>query len=231
MIRVREKDTRGYFDHGWLRTYHTFSFGSYFDPEHVQFRDLRVLNEDRVEPREGFGTHPHRDMEILTLVLEGVLAHRDSMGNGSEIRPGEVQRMSAGTGVLHSEMNPNGDPVHFYQIWILPDREGHEPGYEQKAFSEESRSNRLRLVASPDGAEGSVSLNQDVRLYSALLEPGRTVSHEPAPGRHAWLQVARGAVELNGHRLWAGDGAAVSDEPRLQISGVEPSEVLLFDLN
>jgi redox-sensitive bicupin YhaK (pirin superfamily) len=231
MIRVREKDARGYFDHGWLRTYHTFSFGNYFDPEHVQFRNLRVLNEDRVEPRQGFGTHPHQDMEILTLVLEGTLAHRDSMGNGSEIRPGEVQRMSAGTGVLHSERNPDGEPVHFYQIWILPDREGHEPGYEQKAFSRRSRSNRLRLVASPDGAEDSVSLNQDVRLYNALLEPGRAVVHEPAPGRHAWLQIARGAVELNGLPLRAGDGAAVSDVSRLEISGVESSEVLLFDLN
>ena len=232
MIKVRRSAERGHFDFGWLDTRHTFSFADYYDPRFMGFRSLRVINEDWVEPGRGFGTHGHRDMEIITYVLEGALEHRDSMGNGSVLRPGEVQRMSAGTGVLHSEFNHSRDErVHLLQIWILPEREGVKPSYEEKTFGAAEKNGRLRLVASREGSDGSVKINQDARLYAALLEPGQQVTHQLAPGRHAWLQVARGAVELNGYPLRQGDGAAVSDEQTLTLVGAEPAEILLFDLN
>src|SRR4051794_10360017 len=232
MIRVRKGSERGHFDHGWLDTYHTFSFGRYYDPRHMGFRALRVINEDRVAPGRGFGAHPHEDMEIITYVLAGALAHRDSLGTGSTIRPGELQRMTAGTGITHSEFNPSAtEPVHLYQIWLEPERAGLEPSYEQNAFPEDERRNRLRLVASPDGHDGSLTIRQDARLYLATLEGGREVSHELRPGRHAWLQVLRGDVTLNGLALSAGDGAALGDEAGLVIRSDRPSEVLLFDLS
>jgi quercetin 2,3-dioxygenase len=229
MITIRKAGERGHFDHGWLNTYHTFSFADYYDPAFMGFRTLRVINEDRVKAGGGFGTHAHRDMEIISYVLEGELAHRDSMGTGSVIRPGDVQRMSAGTGVMHSEMNPSQEnAVHFLQIWIVPERRGIEPGYEQKTFPEGELRGRLRLVASPDGAAGSVTIHQDVKLYSALLA-GESVAHSYAPQRYGWVQVTRGDVEVNGLKLSAGDGAAISDESAVTISG--SGEVLLFDLN
>jgi redox-sensitive bicupin YhaK (pirin superfamily) len=232
MIRVRRGSERGHFDHGWLDTYHTFSFARYYDPRQMGFRALRVINEDRVAPGRGFGTHPHEDMEIVTYVLDGALEHRDSLGTGSTIRPGELQRMTAGTGILHSEFNPSSTgPVHLYQIWLLPEREGLEPSYEQKAFPEGERRNRLRLVASPDGRDGSLSIRQDARLYLGSLDEGREVRHEASNGRHAWLQVLRGGVSLNGLPMSAGDGAAVGDESSLAIKADGPSEVLLFDLD
>jgi redox-sensitive bicupin YhaK (pirin superfamily) len=231
MIRVRKASERGHFDHGWLDTYHTFSFSRYYDPRQMGFRALRVINEDRVTPGRGFGTHPHEDMEIVTYVLDGALEHRDSLGTGSTIRPGELQRMTAGTGILHSEFNPSPtEPVHLYQIWLLPEREGLKPSYEQKAFPEEERRNRLRLVASPDGRDGSLAIRQDARLYLASLDGGREVRHEASPGRHAWLQVLQGGVSVNGLPMSAGDGAAVSGESSLAIEADGPSEVLLFDL-
>jgi redox-sensitive bicupin YhaK (pirin superfamily) len=229
MITIRKAGERGHFDHGWLNTYHTFSFADYYDPAFMGFRTLRVINEDRVKAGGGFGTHGHRDMEIISYVIEGELAHRDSMGTGSVIRPGDVQRMSAGTGVTHSEMNPSQENgVHFLQIWIVPERRGIEPGYEQKTFPEGELRGRLRLVASPDGAAGSVTIHQDVKLYSALLA-GESVAHSYAPQRYGWVQVTRGDVEVNGLKLSAGDGAAISDESAVTISG--SGEVLLFDLN
>ncbi|HJS99925.1 MAG TPA: pirin family protein [Terriglobales bacterium] len=232
MITLRPADQRGQADYGWLHTRYTFSFADYYDPKHVHFRSLRVINEDHVEPGHGFGTHPHRDMEIITYVLEGALAHKDSMGTGSTIRPGEVQRMSAGTGVLHSEFNRSpSEEVHLLQIWILPERKGIEPSYEQKEFGRESKLNRLRLVASPDGAEGSVTIQQDARLYASILEEGKSVRHELGEGRYAWLQVVRGEVSLNGTSLKGGDGAAVEHEAALEIIARSPnSEFLLFDL-
>ena len=227
MIHIRKAAERGHFDHGWLDTYHTFSFADYYDPDFMGFRALRVINEDRVKPGRGFGTHSHRDMEIVTYVLEGELAHRDSMGTGSVIRPGEVQRMSAGTGVLHSEMNPSQDsPVHFLQIWILPERRGIEPGYEQKEFAREP--GRLLLVASHDGSEGSLTVHQDARLYAATLDADG-VAYDLGASRYAWLQVAHGSVDLNGNVLHAGDGASVENERRLEIDGT--AEILLFDLS
>ena len=232
MIKVRKSSERGHLNFGWLDTYHTFSFGEYYDPRHMGFRTLRVINEDFVSPGRGFPTHGHSDMEIITYILEGALEHRDSMGNGSVIRPGDVQRMSAGTGVRHSEKNPSAEePVHLLQIWILPAEGGIRPGYEQKSFAEGERRGRLRLVASPDGGGGSVTIHQDARLYSTRLAAGQSVEHELRPGRHAWAQVARGAVELNGQSLARGDGAAASEEARLVITAGEPAEVLLFDLN
>ena len=231
MITVRRSGDRGHFDHGWLDTRHTFSFADYRDPAHMGFRSLRVINEDRVQPGQGFGKHPHRDMEIVSYVVSGALAHEDSMGNGSAIRPGEVQRMSAGTGVVHGEFNHSRtEPVHFLQIWILPASQGLPPGYEQKRFPDEEKRGRLRLVASPDGAGGSVTVHQDARLYAALLAPGQAVTHPLAQGRHAWVQVIRGEVEASGERLAAGDGAAVSGEPSLSLRGVQDAEVLVFDL-
>jgi redox-sensitive bicupin YhaK (pirin superfamily) len=231
MIRVRKASERGHFDHGWLDTSHTFSFSRYYDPEHMGFRALRVINEDRVRPGRGFGTHGHENMEIVTYVLSGALAHRDSLGSGSTLRPGEFQRMTAGTGITHSEFNPSQDePAHFYQIWLLPEREGLAPSYEQKAFSEEERHNRLRLVASPDGKDGSLTIRQDARLHLATLDEGHELEHAIAAGRHAWLQVLRGNVRLNGQPLSAGDGAAVSEEPTLTILADQASEIMLFDL-
>jgi redox-sensitive bicupin YhaK (pirin superfamily) len=231
MIQVRKAAERGHFNHGWLDTYHTFSFDQYFDPAHMGFRSLRVINDDRVQPGQGFGMHGHRDMEIITYVLDGALAHRDSMGNGAALRPGELQHMTAGTGVRHSEFNPSEEEwVHLYQIWLLPERKGLPPSYEQKAFSEAERRNTLRLVASPTGEDGSLTIRQDARLYLATLQAGATVAHALNPGRHAWLQVLRGEVALNGQRLAAGDGAAVSGEQQLQIQSEHDAEVMLFDL-
>ena len=231
MIAVRPAAERGHADHGWLDTRHTFSFASYHDPGHMGFRSVRVINEDRVQPAQGFGTHAHRDMEILTWVLEGALEHKDSMGNGSVIRPGDLQRMSAGTGVTHSEFNPSREAgVHFLQIWLLPRERGLPPGYEQKRFPQESRRGRLRLIAAGDGREGAVTIHQDADVWTALLQPGESLSHRLAPGRYAWVHVARGAVSLNGSTLGAGDGAAVSDEAALEINGAARAEVLLFDL-
>ncbi|MDQ3820245.1 MAG: pirin family protein [Acidobacteriota bacterium] len=231
MIVVRKSEERGHFNHGWLNTYHTFSFDQYYDPRFMGFRSLRVINEDFVAPGRGFPTHGHRDMEIVTYVLEGALAHKDSMGNGSIIRPGEVQRMSAGTGVRHSEANPSDEEaVHLLQIWILPAEAGIEPGYEQKTFGDDEKRGRLRLVASPDGGEASVTIHQDARIFTSLLDDAQTVTHQLEPNRHAWVQVARGQVEVNGQTLNQGDGAAASNESRLTITGKEPSEILLFDL-
>jgi redox-sensitive bicupin YhaK (pirin superfamily) len=227
----RQAADRGHADHGWLDTRHTFSFGSYYDPRFVGFRVLRVINEDRVAPGQGFPTHAHRDMEIISYVLEGGLEHRDSLGTGSVIRPGDVQRMSAGTGVRHSEFNASAsEPVHFLQIWIEPATVGIAPGYEQKAFSDEDKRGRLRLVASPDGAEGSVTIHQDARVYATRLAPGVELVHPLAPGRHAWVQVARGALSLGGQRLREGDGAAVSEESTLMLVGAKDAEALVFDL-
>jgi redox-sensitive bicupin YhaK (pirin superfamily) len=228
MITIRKTDERGYFDHGWLQTHHTFSFADYYDEAFMGFRALRVINEDRIAPGHGFGRHGHRDMEIVTYVLSGALAHNDSMGTGSVIRPGEVQRMSAGTGVMHSEANASEtEPVELLQIWLLPERRGITPGYEQKMFGEE-RLGRLRLVASRDGREGSVTIHQDAAIYASLLDGG-SVTHAFAPGRYGWLQLARGAAEVNGVRLAAGDGAAIADEASLTIEG-QGAELLLFDL-
>lgn len=231
MIRIRKANERGHFDFGWLDTYHTFSFGDYYDPNFMGFSDLRVINEDRVARETGFPTHGHRDMEIITYVLEGALQHRDSMGNGSIIRPGDVQRMTAGTGVTHSEANPSPtDSVHLLQIWILPAAHGLKPGYEQKSFSVEDKQNQLRLIASQDGRDGSVTINQDANVYASVLTSGRDVNHSLNTGRNAWIQVARGSIAVNGKELEQGDGAAISNESTLNISGREASEILLFDL-
>jgi len=231
MVTRRPSQERGHANHGWLDSYHTFSFADYHDPKHMGFRHLRVINEDRVQPKGGFGTHSHHDMEIITYVLEGALEHRDSMGNRSVIVPGEVQRMSAGTGVTHSEYNPSPtEPVHLLQIWILPEKKGLPPSYQQRAFQPEEKRNTLRRIASRNGRDGSVTVHQDVDLFAALLESEELVRHTLPPGRHAWLQVVGGAVALNGTLLFAGDGAAASDEDRLEISASESSEVLLFDL-
>lgn len=230
MLQIRSGSQRGGGNYGWLNTRHTFSFDQYHDPRWMGFRSLRVINEDLVAPGSGFPMHPHRDMEIITYVLEGALAHKDSMGNGSIIRPGDGQRMSAGTGVRHSEANPSTkDPAHFLQIWMLPDRHGHEPGYEQKSFPEEEKRGRFRLIASPDGADGSVTIHQDARLYVSLLSPGQEIKHELAPGRFGWIQVAKGAIELNGKSMNQGDGAS-TDESELLIRPKQDSDILLFDL-
>ena len=231
MIHLRKSDDRGRADHGWLDSRHTFSFADYHDPHYMGFRSLRVINEDRVRPGEGFGTHPHRDMEILSYVIEGALEHKDNMGTSAVIRPGEVQRMTAGTGVLHSEYNPSRkEPVHFLQIWVLPDKKGLKPGYEQKLFPEAERRNQLRLVASRDRRDGSLVIHQDADLYATLLEPGKSVVQSLAPDRHAWVQVVRGDVSLNDRTLHAGDGAAVSKETSVQLAAASDAEVLLFDL-
>jgi redox-sensitive bicupin YhaK (pirin superfamily) len=230
MITVNPASARGRTNIGWLDSRHTFSFGEWYDPAHMGFRALRVINDDRVAPGGGFPTHGHADMEIVSYVLEGALEHKDSLGTGSVIRPGDVQRMSAGTGVRHSEFNGSRtEPVHFLQIWILPDHRGHKPGYEQKAFSEAERRGRLRLVASPDGRDGSVTLHQDACLYVGLLDDGQHATLPIAPGRHAWVHVARGAATVNGKRLGEGDGAALSDERAVTIDG-NGGEVLVFDL-
>jgi quercetin 2,3-dioxygenase len=228
---TRRSAERGHADHGWLDTRHTFSFADYHDPQHMGFRSLRVINEDKVAAGRGFGAHPHRDMEILTFVVSGAVQHADSMGNRAVVRPGEIQRMTAGTGVTHSEVNPSpAEDLHLLQIWIEPERRGLEPGYEQVSYADRDRNGRLVLLASPDGRDGAVRIHQDVSLYVGALERGRTVEHALAPGRHAWLQVIEGTVEAGGQTLQAGDGLAVSDESRLSIAGVEPAEFLLFDL-
>ena len=230
-LDIRRARDRGHFDHGWLDTWHTFSFADYHDPAHMGFRSLRVINEDRVAPGRGFGTHSHRDMEIITYVLEGSLQHRDSMGNGSAIVPGEVQYMSAGTGVQHSELNASRtDPVHLLQIWIMPDRDGVAPGYGQKTFSREARLNRFCLVASPDGRDGSIAIHQDAGLHATILEPGRPLAWDVRPGRHAWIQVARGALSANDQKLTAGDGASTSTPGSVELSASQECELLLFDL-
>ncbi|HSQ03073.1 MAG TPA: pirin family protein [Burkholderiales bacterium] len=231
MIALRHAADRGHAAHGWLDTYHSFSFADYYDPRHMGFGALRVLNDDRVEPGKGFGMHPHRDMEIITYILAGALEHRDSMGNGSVIRPGDVQRMSAGTGVLHSEFNPSkNEPVHLLQIWIEPSVKGIRPGYEQKHYPEQERRARWRLIASPDGADGSVTIHQDARVYVTLLAEGDTVEHELAPGRKAYVHVASGSAAVNDERLQGGDAAKVTAEQRIVVRGDEAAEVLLFDL-
>ena len=231
MITIRGSEERGGGNHGWLNTRHSFSFDQYYDPRYMGFRSLRVINEDWVQPGHGFPMHPHRNMEIITYLLEGALEHKDSMGNGSIIRPGDGQRMSAGTGVRHSEANPSQtDPAHLLQIWILPERPGIQPSYEQKEFPAEEKHGKLRLIASPDGKDGSVTLHQDARLYVSLLQPGEEVEHELVNGRYGWLQVAKGAIELNGKPLRQGDGAAISEEPKLDIKGAQDAEILLFDL-
>ncbi len=231
MIQIRKAGDRGRANHGWLDTRHTFSFASYHDPEHMGFRSLRVMNEDWVQPARGFGAHPHHDMEIVTYVLEGALEHKDSIGNGEVLRPGEFQRMSAGAGILHSEFNPSDtDPVHLYQIWLLPEHNGIVPSYEQKRFDDGGMNNALRLVASPNAEQGSLKIHQNARIYLAKLDAGRQVGHEPAAGRHAWLQVLRGEVALNDLRLQTSDGAAVSNENLLTISATTNAEIMLFDL-
>lgn len=231
MITLRPSNKRGHANHGWLDSYHTFSFANYYDPNHMGFRALRVINEDRVQPGRGFGTHSHRDMEIITYVLEGAVEHKDSLGNGAIVTPGEVQRMSAGTGIMHSEFNPSQtEPVHFLQIWILPDQQGLQPSYEQRAFELEQRQGKLRLIAAKDGRDGAVTIHQDVDLYSAVLQPGDRVSHQLQPNRYGWLQVAQGAASLNGYALKAGDGVAVSQAESLSINTDSGAEILLFDL-
>ena len=232
MITLRSAQERGVADFGWLDSRHTFSFGNYYDPNHMGFASLRVINEDKVTAGQGFGTHGHRDMEIISYVLEGALEHKDSIGTGSVIRPGDVQRMSAGTGIRHSEFNASQtDPVHFLQIWILPEQEGIKPGYEQKTFTEAEKQGRLRLVGSRDGREGSITIHQNVDLYAASLQQDEEVSHTLAEGRVAWLQVARGAVQLNQQTLTAGDGAAISEEAPITLRGASgAAEVLLFDM-
>jgi hypothetical protein len=231
MITIRPRDQRGIAKTGWLDSKHTFSFGHYYDPSQMGFRALRVINEDRVIPGAGFPTHGHRDMEIISYVLDGALAHKDSTGTAETIRPGEVQRMTAGTGVRHSEFNASDkEPVHFLQIWILPEAEGLAPGYEQRAFSDAEKRGRLRLVASRDGRDGSVTVHQDVDLYATLLGADDTVAYDLKPGRHAWVQVARGQAKLNGELLKEGDGAAIAEVERIELEGATDAEVLLFDL-
>ena len=231
MIAIRKSNDRGHADHGWLNTRFTFSFADYYDPRHEQFSTLRVMNDDRVAGGGGFPNHPHRDMEIVTYVLEGALEHRDSMGNGSVIRPGDVQYMSAGTGVTHSEFNASlKDPVHLYQIWMFPDKQGYKPAYDQKNFTALEKRGKLRLLASPDGRDGSVKIRQDNELYATILGAHESVRHSLQPERHAYLQVARGCVKLNGKQLEEGDGAAISAEKSVELVGVKDAEVLLFDL-
>ena len=231
MLIVRHANQRGHANHGWLDSHHSFSFASYYDPAYMGFRNLRVINEDRVQPGQGFGTHPHRDMEIVSYVLEGGLQHRDSLGTGSVIRPGDVQRMSAGTGVTHSEFNASkSEPVHFLQIWLQPSQPGLAPGYEQKTFSDAEKQGRLCLVASPQPREGSLTIHSDAHLYAGRFAAGERAEHTLAPGRHAWVQVVRGSVRVNGTEAQTGDGVALSQEECVQIEGVKDAEILLFDL-
>jgi quercetin 2,3-dioxygenase len=231
MIKVRPASERGHGQHGWLDTYHTFSFNDYHDPRQMGFRVLRVINEDRVKPGKGFGTHGHRDMEIITYVLEGAVAHKDSLGNGSVLRPGELQCMTAGTGIEHSEFNPSeSEPVHLYQIWLLPERRGLTPSYDQRAFPAEERQDKLRVVASPEGRDGSLTIHQNAEVFLTTLGAGAQVTHNLESGRHAWIQVLRGAIKLDNLDLAAGDGAAVSDLSNVTLLASKPAEVMLFDL-
>lgn len=231
MLTIRRSNERGGGDHGWLKTHHTFSFNDYWDEKWMGFRSLRVINEDWIAPSSGFPTHPHRDMEIITYVLSGQLEHKDSLGTGSVILPGDGQRMTAGRGIRHSEYNPSAtEKVHMLQIWIMPAKQGYEPSYEQKSFPEAEKRGKLRLITSPDGADGSVKINQDAKLFVTLLSPGQEVRHVLGAKRHAWLQVAKGEVELNGQKLEQGDGAAVSNEKELAVKAAKDAEVLLFDL-
>ena len=231
MLAIRHAEDRGLANFGWLNSRHTFSFGRYYDPQFMGFGPLRVINEDRVRPGQGFDTHGHSDMEIISYVLDGALEHKDSMGNGSIIRPGDVQRMTAGTGVRHSEYNASDtDPVHFLQIWILPEKDGLEPGYEQKAFSDDEKRGRLRLVGSRDGRDGSVTIHRDVDLYATLLGDGDSVGHELTEGRKAWVQVATGNAVLNGESLEPGDGVALEGPASIRLTGSSDTEVLLFDM-
>lgn len=231
MLSIRKSADRGHFDHGWLDTYHTFSFGDYYDPAQMGFRSLRVMNEDRVAPGSGFGMHGHRDMEIVTYVLSGELQHKDSLGSGEVLRPGELQHMTAGSGIRHSEFNPSAtEPVHLYQIWLVPREKGLKPRYSQQAFAAEDRSGCWQLVASPDGADGSLKIEQEARIYLAVLLSGGQLKFELPADRHAWLQVLRGSITVNGSALTAGDGVAASQEPQLLIDATAPAEVMLFDL-
>jgi len=230
-ISIRSAESRGHANHGWLDSFHTFSFAHYHDPKHMGFGPLRVINEDRVQPGAGFDTHGHSDMEIITYVLDGALAHNDSIGTGSVIRPGDVQRMSAGSGVRHSEFNHSKTaPVHFLQIWIIPENRGLSPSYEQKTFSTDDKRGKLRLIGSRDGRDGSVTIHRDVDLYATVLASGETVTHALSAGRGAWVQVARGSVTLNGETLKAGDGAAVATQDALRLEGIDDAEVLVFDM-
>lgn len=230
-IKIRKANDRGHADHGWLKSHHTFSFADYYDPKHMGFRSLRVINDDLIEGGKGFGTHPHKNMEIISYVVNGALEHKDSMGNGSMIRPNDVQRMSAGSGVTHSEFNPLEDtPTRLLQIWIHPEKKGIEPSYEQKAYPPEEKTNKLKLVASPDGAEGSVTIHQDARLYASILEADYTVVKKVPPGHGVWVQVVQGKLTINNEILETGDGAAVEYVDELTLTGIEKSEVLLFDL-
>ena len=231
MITIRKSEDRGHANHGWLDSHHTFSFAGYQDPRYTGFGDLLVINEDRVAEAQGFGTHGHRDMEIVSYVLEGELEHKDSLGTGSVLRYGDVQRMSAGSGVRHSEFNHSKEhPVHFLQIWIVPAKQGIKPAYEEKRFSPEDKKNRLRLIVSPDGRDGSLHINQDAAVYASILDQGKEVELALKPGRKGWVQVARGAVELNGVALQVGDGASITDELKLKLKASKEAEVLLFDL-
>jgi redox-sensitive bicupin YhaK (pirin superfamily) len=232
MIKIRRSEERGHADHGWLDTHYTFSFSDYQDPRFMGFRDLRVINEDVIAPDQGFPKHGHRDMEIITYVISGELSHRDSLGNGETIRPNDVQRMTAGTGVLHSEFSSPTERTHLLQIWILPDAQRLTPGYEQREFPPEEKQGRLRLVASKGGEDGSVHINQDVKVYASILNSGDQISHEPAAGRHVWIQIISGSLDVNGETLTAGDGTAISEEPALSIKALDDNtEFLLFDLS
>ena len=231
MMNIRKANERGHAEHGWLDTYHTFSFADYYDPQWMGFRSLRVINDDLVMPGMGFGTHPHRDMEIITYILSGALEHKDSMGNGRVIKPGEIQYMAAGTGVRHSEFNPSKDEaVHLLQIWIQPDRQGVEPRYAEKSFAN-AATGKLHLVTSNAGRDGSIAIHQDADLWLARLNPGDSVTHKLASGRSAWVHVAEGAVSINGQALEGGDAAAVTDEGSISLTGTKPAQVLLFDVN
>lgn len=230
MLTIRKASDRGHADHGWLDSHHTFSFADYYDPAHMGFRALRVINDDRVAGGKGFGAHPHRDMEIISYVLEGALAHKDSTGNGGVIRPGDVQRMSAGRGVVHSEMNPERAPVHFLQIWLMPTQRGIAPGYEQKTFPDAEKRGKLRVVASPDGRDGSITIHSDAVVHAGLFDAGERAELALASGRHAWIHVARGKLRVNGNDLAEGDGVALTGEPAIEIEGIAGAEVLVFDL-
>jgi redox-sensitive bicupin YhaK (pirin superfamily) len=231
MFLLRPASERGLADHGWLKSYHSFSFADYHDPRHMGFRALRVINEDRVQPGRGFGAHSHRDMEILSIVLAGGLRHKDSLGTGSVIAPGDVQRMSAGRGVTHSEFNASdSELVHFLQIWLIPSQRGLPPSYEQKTFAPGGKAGRLELAASPDGREGSLTVHCDAQLYVGSFGPGQQQTLELAAGRHAWVQITRGALRVQGQDLNAGDGAALSEEPKLELEGTTGGEALVFDL-